>query len=654
MPLIQDKKRGLFINFTISFVLAVFLLNMSFVYMFLFLPFNASAGEQNPDTDGFGGVILVKKYIDADGSAATDGDRELASSTQWEFTLTQGTSTITQETIDGKTTFSGLKAGQYTLAERPQAGYAPLLPATGSSTFMLAQGAELTMVFVNYRPETPPVETPGGLITVKKYIDSDGLASTTGDRELATSSPWEFTLQHGATSTVQSTVNGQTSFDMLTAGTYNIFETPKPGFAPLDPGNGSTTIILAQGGEAAIKFVNYQTKEVPLGSITVRKFKDTDGLASTTADRSLVSNVWQFKLTGAATSTKNTVNGTAVFDKLPPGDYTVTETLLSGWTRVDPANGIATTSLLEGENVTLDFANFEKPTENGGGGSSGGGGGSSGGGGGGGGLPPDEISTPQIAETGCDFAMVSWTTTRMSSSRVVYDNVSHSDLSGTSAPDYGYAHSTVEDTAAVTSHDISIIGLSPGTIYYMRPISTDGSTQIGNEIAFLTSPVSECVAGEEGAPILTIEKSASPTNLDAGASTVFTVKVSNIGNLTAFNVTLHDVLPDMLTFADTKGAIKDIPLGDIAPDGSKTVTLDAIVSKDAKAGNYVNVATAQADNNGPVSDTASVTVRESQVLAETGFSKIEFIGLLGAIVAAAGAAFGLKRKLTTLSGISIW
>lgn len=83
-------------------------------------------------------------------------------------------------------------------------------------------------------------------------------------------------------------------------------------------------------------------------------------------------------------------------------------------------------------------------------------------------------------------AVISWTTDRLTSSRVVYDTVSHGSLGV--APNYGYANSTgTSDTSPkVLSHSVIISGLSDGTIYYYRTISAGSPVAIGDERTYKT------------------------------------------------------------------------------------------------------------------------------------------------------------------------
>lgn len=80
---------------------------------------------------------------------------------------------------------------------------------------------------------------------------------------------------------------------------------------------------------------------------------------------------------------------------------------------------------------------------------------------------------------------VTWTTDSLATSRVIYDTVSHAVLG--SAPNYGYANSTVEDPTLVTSHSVGISGLTAGTTYYYRTISHGSPETVGEEKTFNTA-----------------------------------------------------------------------------------------------------------------------------------------------------------------------
>jgi cysteine-rich repeat protein len=80
---------------------------------------------------------------------------------------------------------------------------------------------------------------------------------------------------------------------------------------------------------------------------------------------------------------------------------------------------------------------------------------------------------------------ISWTTDHPSTSRVVYDTVSHSVLG--SAPNYGYANSTVENTTLTTNHSVVVSPLTSGTTYYFRAVSHGSPESVSAEITGTTT-----------------------------------------------------------------------------------------------------------------------------------------------------------------------
>lgn len=85
-------------------------------------------------------------------------------------------------------------------------------------------------------------------------------------------------------------------------------------------------------------------------------------------------------------------------------------------------------------------------------------------------LVISNIRVTNITQTG---VTILWDTNLPANSRVIYDTVSHPDISGASAPNYGYAASTstTDNDPKVTSHSVTLSGLNPGTRYYFRVIS---------------------------------------------------------------------------------------------------------------------------------------------------------------------------------------
>ncbi len=84
-------------------------------------------------------------------------------------------------------------------------------------------------------------------------------------------------------------------------------------------------------------------------------------------------------------------------------------------------------------------------------------------------------------------AVITWTTDRPTSSRVVYDTVAHS-VPDFSDLNYGYAYSTAtfDTSPKVTNHSVEITGLSDGTPYYYRTISAGSPKVVGDQRFFRT------------------------------------------------------------------------------------------------------------------------------------------------------------------------
>jgi len=101
--------------------------------------------------------------------------------------------------------------------------------------------------------------------------------------------------------------------------------------------------------------------------------------------------------------------------------------------------------------------------------------------------PPPVISDLLHSTPGTSSLTITWTTDHSSTSRVVYDTIPHFELG--EAPNYSYAFSTVEtdNTPKVTSHTVTLSGLSPGTTYYYRSVSHGSPETVSTENSFTTA-----------------------------------------------------------------------------------------------------------------------------------------------------------------------
>jgi hypothetical protein len=118
--------------------------------------------------------------------------------------------------------------------------------------------------------------------------------------------------------------------------------------------------------------------------------------------------------------------------------------------------------------------------------SGGGGGGGGGGGNGGGGIIPTAIVifNEAVEYVGNGEAVVTWNTNVPATSQVVYDDDSHSAID---IPDYyGYEFLAPETLDLVTTHSMSIFGLTDGIPYYFRPVSDNVNVAevVGVEVTY--------------------------------------------------------------------------------------------------------------------------------------------------------------------------
>ncbi|MDO8575102.1 MAG: dockerin type I domain-containing protein, partial [bacterium] len=84
---------------------------------------------------------------------------------------------------------------------------------------------------------------------------------------------------------------------------------------------------------------------------------------------------------------------------------------------------------------------------------------------------------------------ITWTTTHPATSRVIWDTISHNNASTTEAGpvNYGYANSTTENVALITSHSVAVGGLSSGTQYFFRTVSHGSPEVVGSEQTVTTA-----------------------------------------------------------------------------------------------------------------------------------------------------------------------
>lgn len=495
-------------------------------------------------------------------------------------------------------------------------------------------------------------------------------------------------------------------FEDVPYGDYTISEEMQAGWEQVYPG-AQTDYVISVTLDSEYGEVSFQNREIPTGTIKVCKYEDTnnDGqpdYPEYSQSNSVLAKLWNaIKIKEAlatmqrilhplsdwtmniagnnghndsgATEGDDSRNHGCVDFTVPYGTYTITEESRNGWTQTGAGgntcynyeNGAITVTIGDDydDYAEVYFLNHFAPVygctdssatnynsgatdndqscEYAQGGS--------------GWLPSELTLYNELAgNLSGDFITITWLTNKAGTSRVIYDTVSHPDISGESAPNYGYQWSTELDTEHVTGHSVTITGLTPNTTYYFRPISSASPEKYGKQVEYKTGeagsapvlnpePISVSVLGEESVT-LSLTKTINKVKANPGDTGIkYTITVTNTDNVDAKGVVLSDTMEAGLMFSDTDGLTRTWDLGDIAKGEKKEVSYTVNIDKTAAAKVYTNTATVKADNSAAdVSATANLTVENVKVLAETGFDLSELLTLVLSVLGLFGVARGLK------------
>jgi len=162
---------------------------------------------------------------------------------------------------------------------------------------------------------------------------------------------------------VTATITGGQTLLTLTPGTWTIAETVKPGWTPITPAT-VTRVIDQYANGGAVNPVVFKNRE-PACHPEIVVTKVGYGYDANGVEQALGTLAgWKFTVSRADKTappiTKTTMgDGRAVFDKLRPGVYKVTETLQPGWELRDTTTNPSTVVLMDCETVEVTFENVE-------------------------------------------------------------------------------------------------------------------------------------------------------------------------------------------------------------------------------------------------------------------------------------------------------
>lgn len=178
------------------------------------------------------------------------------------------------------------------------------------------------------------------------------------------------------------------------------------------------------------------------------------------------------------------------------------------------------------------------------------------------GIAP-QISEETSANPTTTSITVNWSTDNPSTSRIIYDTISHTTLGA--PPNYGYANSTVEGDISpkVTSHSVVLTGLNEGTTYYYRTISKGSPESVGSEKSFTTQPSSpspsQSSSSNGGGTSSTGSTASAPVCSDQkpeSAPTLLTAKASENSVTLRWSKGLEPVSYYLVAYGLTPGALQ--------------------------------------------------------------------------------------------------
>ncbi|MFH0853127.1 MAG: SdrD B-like domain-containing protein [bacterium] len=366
--------------------------------------------------------------------------------------------------------------------------------------------------------------------------------------------------------------SGYYEFTGLEAGDYWISEEVQPGWT-------QTSLPVVFGPITMISGLN--TGDYNFGNfqdVTIKayKFNDVDG-DGVKDPEDLPIEDWKMYLDGGQMQ-ETDVNGMVSWTVATGGDYEVSEEDVAGWTHTTQ-NPVTVTVQSGDQDKVVEFLNFKNI----------------------------DITVNKLIDADGDINTTGDQTVKPGWTVQLWQN--------------GVQIGT--DQLTDVNGQYTWTNLGPGT-YTVKEIFD------ANEYTALTATEFEVVvsAGQNETatfinfapvPLLQIEKTVAVTTLvNPGNTVTYIVVVKNIGNTTAINVVVDDILPTGLVFAETGLQTGQFPIGNLEPDQSKTITYNVIVGSNVLSGVYDNIAKASSDNTKSVEDDAEIQVKIPEVLGVEG------------------------------------
>jgi hypothetical protein len=306
--------------------------------------------------------VCVTKYNDRNG----DGVRQTSTEpglTGWTFKVkdANGVTVTTLTSTSGYPACSPfiLPPGNYTIAEvLPASGWANTDPGGAAiEPFTVAAGGTFNAVFGNVQLSK---------ICVRKYHDVNGNGAWAAPEPFLTGVPFQVTDSNGQIihSGLTAAMGLYCTPNTLMPGLYTITETVLDGWTNTQPGVPSASVTLSSPLGVTVWFGNHKIPSI--GELCVEKYNDLNGDGDQDPGEGPLQG-WTFTRSGGgmpSLSGSTNANGRwCPGTELPPGTYTVTETMKSGWTSKDPGGltPFKPAVVLSNQTTIVKFGNQQDP-----------------------------------------------------------------------------------------------------------------------------------------------------------------------------------------------------------------------------------------------------------------------------------------------------
>ncbi|OGF28641.1 hypothetical protein A2331_04310 [Candidatus Falkowbacteria bacterium RIFOXYB2_FULL_34_18] len=574
------------------------------------------------------GWIKACKWFDRDGDMNTTDDREIVSG--WNITISyQGHPKTDQTSADGCIVFPNLTQGEYIISETLQPDWTIVSPAGGKYTGMIVEdGKETKVDFYNTRR---------GSIKICKYYDNGTI--TQYEENIDTPLPWPFEVRDSGGNVVTSLATNVeeicVTVDDLMFGDYQVMEIPNVGghWSNSLPGNYEYNVTLNNATPDVTKiFLNYVLPYCGDGIKNNEEACDYNDPANEgvgenySCQEDCTLKYLPYCGDGHKDSGEECDDGNNVGDDGCSASCTIEQ---HGGPVCGDGQKYWKEECDDGNLVNGDGCNDKCQLE-----------------------PYCGNGTVESGEE-CDDG-----------NKISGDGCSAScNREGTPGNPYCGDGNVNSNEQCDDGNRVSGDGCSATCETESGPYCGDGVKSASEECDDgNTDDTDGCttacilVLGEEGAPILKLEKTIVEEKdfYNRGDEKIrYILTISNTGNLTAFNVVLTDKLLSGLKYTDIDGDIRTWEVGDLEAGETKQFSYLADVLEDAGPGIHTNTAKASADNHETIEasedlQVVTIEVLSEELLPETGFSVHEFVVLLMILIGLTGASSLLKKKFGDL------